>query len=106
MRFIEAGGKPIGQTAPQPHIVRLLQLAHSWWREMQENQLSVTEIAHRHGVDRAYVSRVIRLSFLAPKIAEQILAGEQAADLDARTLLRMHALPLSWEDQERRFLAR
>jgi len=51
-------------------------------------------------------SRVIRLGFLAPKIIEQILAGEQAIELDARTLLRLHTLPLSWEEQERRFLAR
>jgi len=62
-------------------------------------------MATRHDVDRAYVSRVVRLAILAPRIIEQILAGEQAADLDARTLLRLHSIPLSWAEQERRFLA-
>jgi len=106
VRLVEGGGKALGTGKPQPHIVRLVQLAQRWWKEMQDDELSVTEIASRHGVDRVYVSRVIRLAFLAPKIGEQIVAGEQAPDLDARTLLRLHSLPLSWEEQERRFLAR
>jgi len=73
---------------------------------MQDDQLTATQMARRHDVDKSYVSRVIRLSFLAPKITEQMLAGDQPPDLDARTLLGLHSLPLSWEEQERRFLSR
>ncbi|MEZ5736763.1 MAG: recombinase family protein [Novosphingobium sp.] len=105
VRFVEPGGKPVCDSEPQPHLVKLLKLSRAWWREMQDDHLSAKEMSIRHGVDKSYVSRVVRLSFLAPKIVEQMLAGEQAADLDARTLLGLTSLSLSWEEQERRFLA-
>jgi hypothetical protein len=49
---------------------------------------------------------VIRLRFLSPRIVEQVLAGEQSSNIDARTLLGMKSLPLSWDEQERMLLAR
>jgi hypothetical protein len=106
VRLVEPGGKPVCTNEPQPHLVKLLQLSRSWWREMQEDQLNATQMARRHNVDKSYISRVTRLSFLAPAITEQMLAGEQPPDLDARTLLGLHSLPLGWEEQERRLLSR
>jgi hypothetical protein len=41
----------------------------------------------------------IRVNFLAPTIVEAIMAGNQPAELDARGLLGLHALPLSWAAQ-------
>ncbi|MCB2073056.1 MAG: recombinase family protein [Novosphingobium sp.] len=106
VRFVEPGGKPFCDSEPQPHLVKLLKLSQAWWREMQDDHLSAKELSIRHSVDKSYVSRVIRLNFLAPKIIEQMLAGEQTADLDVRTLLGLTALPLRWEEQEHLFLAR
>lgn len=63
-------------------------------------------MASRHQVDKAYVSRVIRLRFLSPRIVEQVFAGEQSADIDARTLLGLKSLPIAWKDQELLLLAR
>jgi len=34
VRLVEPSGKPVGNGEPQPHIVRLVQLAQRWWREM------------------------------------------------------------------------
>jgi site-specific DNA recombinase len=106
VRFVQHGGKQIGNREPLPHLVRLMQLSHRWWQEMLEEHLSATQMASRHGVDKSYVSRVIRLRFLSPRIVEQVVAGEQSAELDARTLLGHKSLPLSWNDQERMLLAR
>ncbi len=73
---------------------------------MLKDQLTATQMASRYGVDKSYVSRVIRLRFLSPRIVEQVLAGEQSSDLDARTLLGLKSLPISWNDQEHMLLAR
>ena len=105
VRFVQQGGQQIGNREAMPHLVRLMQLSHRWWREMVDGQLTATQMASQHSVDKSYVSRVIRLRFLSPRIVQQILAGEQSSDLDARTLLGLKSLPLSWTDQERMLLA-
>ncbi len=60
---------------------------------------SVAELARRSGVDRAELSRSIRLAFLAPDIVEKILSGRQPAQLTASQLVRLTRLPLSWAEQ-------
>ena len=51
--------------------------------------------AHRH------LERIARLSYLAPGIIGAILDGSQPRTLQARTLWRLSALPLSWNEQHR-----
>ena len=82
-----------------------MQLARGWWKEMQVNRLSATEVAARYHVDKTYVSRVVRLGFLSPKITQRILAGEQPPNLNARRLLGLRSIPLSWAEQERLLLS-
>jgi DNA-binding IscR family transcriptional regulator len=36
---------------------------------------SVTEISETEGINKSYVSRILRLTLLAPDIVEAILAG-------------------------------
>jgi site-specific DNA recombinase len=62
----------------------------------------MVEIGKREKVGKRYVSRVIRLAFLAPEIVEQIVKGCQPPELTAESLLTDHTqLPLSWESQKR-----
>jgi DNA invertase Pin-like site-specific DNA recombinase len=99
VRLVQPCGKNISAAEPQQHLVRLLSLGRRWWSEMQEDGVSASELAQRHKVDKSYVSRAVRLCFLAPQLVELILAGEQPASLNARTLLGLGALPLSWNEQ-------
>lgn len=101
VRFVQPVGKALAAAEPQQHLVRLLIRARAWWNEMVEHSLAVSEIAHRNGVTRSYVSRVVRLNFLAPSIIETILVGEHPATLDARTLLGLHDLSPCWSQQQR-----
>lgn len=87
------------------HLIKLLQLAHTWWRGMQEDALTATELANRHCVDKTYVSRVVRLSLLAASILERILAGDHPQALKARQLLGLRSIPLSWVEQEKLLLS-
>ena len=43
--------------------------------------------------------RLVRLSYLAPDIAQAILDGRQPPDLTAEKLLEHSRLPLAWHDQ-------
>jgi site-specific DNA recombinase len=88
----------------QDHLVKLLAKGRLWWGEMLEHNLTGTELAARHGVTKTYVSRVVRLNFLAPRIVEAILTGQHLANLDAKRLLTMHDLPLAWSKQEKAIL--
>ena len=72
---------------------------------MLVNDLSASELALRHRVDKTYVSRVLRLGFLSPKITQRILAGEQPPALNARRLLGLRSIPLSWAEQEELLLS-
>ena len=58
-----------------------------------------SQLGAHHGVTKTYVSRVIRLNFLAPQIVESIIAGTQPVALDAKRLLALHDLPLAWSEQ-------
>jgi hypothetical protein len=103
VRLVQPCGRATGASEPQPHPIRLLGLGRSWWLQMQEEDLSVSELAHRHKVDKSYVTRAVRLNFLAPNLVEQILSGEQPAALNAKRLLGLRALPLSCEAQQQLF---
>ncbi|MCB2046696.1 MAG: recombinase family protein [Novosphingobium sp.] len=85
---------------PQEHLIRLLAKAKTWWREMQESGMNAKQLGARHGVTGTYIGRVVRLNFLAPSIAESILAGNQPAALDGKRLLGLRDLPLDWSEQE------
>ena len=54
----------------------------------------------REGIAVRYVSRLIRLAFLAPDIVESIVDGRQPSNLTAQTLTRRIAIPLDWRLQK------
>ena len=49
----------------------------------------------------SYVTRMLRLSFLAPDIVAAILKGKQPAELTASRLARWKNLPLDWAEQRK-----
>ena len=102
MRLVQDNGMAAGASEPQQHLIKLLSLARTWWEELAEGKVRAAELASREQVTKSYVSRVVRLNFLAPRIVEAILAGGQPDALNAKTLLGLHDLPLSWSEQKRR----
>jgi hypothetical protein len=60
---------------------------------------TLEDLARAKGVHATYVSRVLRLTLLAPDIVEAILDGRQSADAQLDDLLA--GFPLEWEEQRR-----
>jgi hypothetical protein len=55
------------------------------------------ETASGEKINESYVSRVLRLTLLAPEIIEAILSGRQPAGLPLNRLLRR--FPVGWREQ-------
>jgi hypothetical protein len=69
------------------------------WRKLLETGdfSTIEEIADAENINPSYVSRVLRITLLAPKIVETILAGKQ---LEGLTMARaMQPFPLEWRHQ-------
>ena len=79
-------------------LVKALARAFRWRRMLESGVVStVGEIATREKINKSYVSRILRLTLLAPRIVEAILDGRQAQEITLPML--MGPLPAEWERQ-------
>ena len=69
------------------------------WRKLLETGVygTVEEIAGAEKINPSYVSRVLRLTLLAPAIVEAILDGRQPAGMTLAVLMRPFAV--GWGEQ-------
>lgn len=76
------------------------------WRKLLETGVygTIDEIAKAEKINPSYVSRVLRLTLLAPTIVESILDGRQPADMTLSVLLQPFAV--LWTEHNGHFLAR
>ena len=95
-------GKHGGFVEPNVELVRLLARASKWWKRVAKGGIDIAALAREEDINPSYVSRVVRLNFLAPSLVEGILAGEQPAVVSAQSL-RLTDLPVCWEAQKRVF---
>lgn len=83
-----------------PSLVRLLLRAHVIRsRLFAEPGLPLKEIAAEEGISSSYVTRLLRLAFLAPDIVTAILNGRHPPQLTANRLMDDTRLPLDWSAQ-------
>ena len=75
------------------------------WRKLLETGVygTIDEIAKAEKINPSYVSRVLRLTLLAPTIVEAILDGRQPAEMTLAAL--MEPFPVGWREQKRIFLS-
>ena len=79
-------------------MVKALARAFRWRKMLDEGaHATLEDLARAKGVHATYVSRVLRLTLLAPEIVEAILDGRQPAGLQLDDLL--NGFPLVWEGQ-------
>lgn len=79
-------------------MVKAIARAHRWKRLLEGGQFaSVGELSAAEKINESYVSRVLRLTLLAPDIVEAILDGKQPPELQMDALLK--SFPVSWAEQ-------
>ena len=63
-------------------LVKAIARAHRSQRMLESGQYaSLTELAAAETINLSYMSRVLRLMLVAPKIVEALLDGQQSAEL-------------------------
>ena len=74
------------------------------WRKLLETGVygTIEELAAAEKINSSYVSRVLRLTLLAPDIVETILEGRQPVEMTLAALMR--PLPRLWQEQVRAHL--
>ena len=94
------GGDAWAPTKPRPDetLIRALARGHRWNRMLEQGRYrSIAEVAEAEKVDRSFVSRLLRLTLLAPDIQEAILKGRQAKGMQLEELTR--AVSEAWGEQ-------
>ena len=71
------------------------------WRHLLETGTcgTIDEIAKAEKINPSYVSRVLRMTLLAPEIVEAILEGRQAETVTLARLMK--DVPVVWKEQKR-----
>jgi hypothetical protein len=98
------GGEIVPTSKPQPDGTLVKALARAWrWQRMLDEgvYISVSEIAEAEGIGSSYVSRVLRLTLLAPDIIENIFEGRIPGRASLAHLVK--PFPVEWERQRTRF---
>jgi hypothetical protein len=81
-------------------LVRALARAFRWQRRFDDGVYGTfDDLARTERVNPSYVSRVLRLTLLAPDIVEAILDGRQSEAMRLEDLLK--GFPSEWEAQRR-----
>jgi len=92
----EANGRPAST-----ELLSLIAEAMSAQRlVLASPELSLAQIARREGRCRTQLARLLRLSWLSPRIIEAIVQGTQPKWLTRRALL-ICDMPVDWAEQER-----
>ncbi len=60
---------------------------------------SLAALADEEGVHRSYLSRMVRLAYLAPDLTAAILEGRQPLGLNAKRLMTGPNVPFNWRHQ-------
>ncbi len=112
MTFRKRGGRKLVVTpdgaewAPRPRVdnamVKALARAFRWRKMLDEGtQATLEDLARAKRVNATYVSRILRLTLLAPEVVEAILDGLQPVGVQLDDLLETPQL--GWEGQKARF---
>ena len=79
-------------------LVKAVVRAHRWRHMLESDEFSSSaELAKAEKVNDSYLSRILRLTLIAPDIIETILSGRQPRTLQLDDLLK--PLPAAWERQ-------
>lgn len=94
-------GAPV-QRRTDNTLVKALARAFRWKRMLESGDFTtINDLAEREGIAPSYMTRVLRLTLLAPDIVEAILEGRQGPDVTLARL--MDGFPKEWEGQRESF---
>lgn len=109
-RLVKRGGRkemqlPEGaptQRRPDDALVKALARAFRWKRMLDSGEFAtIAELAAREGITLSYLTRLLRMTLLAPDLVAAILDGRQGAEVTLARL--MQPFPADWSGQLQAF---
>ena len=99
----EGEGIPVrAKPTPDDTLLKALARAHRWKRMLESGQVaSLNELSEAEKINPSYLTRIYRLTLLAPDIVETILDGRQPRTLQLADL--MDDMPVEWNQQREMF---
>ncbi len=83
---------------PPTPIVKALARAFRWRRLMDSGEYtSIAALAAAEGIDKSYVSKILRLSLLEPKVVESVINSTE--DCECRLEQLLGPFPIEWQEQ-------
>jgi hypothetical protein len=81
-------------------LIKAVARAFRWRRMLEAGRFgTINELAAAEKINSSYVSRVLRLTLLAPDIVEAILDGRQPDGMTLPELMK--SFPVGWRQQNR-----
>ncbi len=105
-RVVKRGGRKEVQLPPDAPVqrrtdstlIKALARAFRWKRMLESGEFAtINDLAEREGIAPSYMTRVLRLTLLAPDIVEAILDGTQGPEVTLRQSLE--PFPVEWKLQ-------
>jgi len=105
-RIVKRGGRREMILPPNAHtrrqaddsLIKALARAFRWKRILESGEFTtIAELAEREGIAPSYMTRVMRLSLLAPSIVEAIVEGQQPPYAKLADFLE--PFPMEWVAQ-------
>ncbi len=98
------GSEPWAPAAPRRDetLIKALARAQRWLATLERGEhASLADLAAAEKINKSYLSRILRLTLLAPDLVDAILDGRQPKSLMLADL--MEPFPMEWEKQHQRF---
>ena len=79
-------------------LIKALARAFRWKKMLESGEFAtIAELAAREGIAPSYMTRVLRLTLLAPSIVDAIVDGTPGPDVTLARLIE--AFPTGWHEQ-------
>ena len=98
IRLVQDDGSRV-RPAANTAIINLMIKARRWWKILRDGELHIKQLAAAEGVQAAYITRVVRLAFLSPAVADAALKGGLRSSVDAFQLTLGEGIPACWKAQ-------
>jgi len=89
---------PVPRTRVDSALLKALARGFRWRKLLETGHFAtIEEIAEAENINPSYVSRLLRMTLLAPEIVEAILAGTQPAGVTRAKVMK--PFPMEWQRQ-------
>ena len=91
------------RVSPVASIVKAIARSRDWYERIVAGEFgTIRKLAHKSGLTKRYVRKILQCAHLSPNVTEALLTGKHPPSLTLKAILQ--DVPLNWSEQERTIL--